>query len=136
MFSLRNALLHVRLPQLTLWKQPLRAMALFLSLGLLLAHSVIPHDHTDTQSNWMASSPVGFDLGMDHLSHFTVAGADAEVAFGVLAQQGLRNSETPIFAWALKVAQLPVQSPQVTPGQRQALGHAQSWAHRPPPVLV
>lgn len=136
MVTLMNALRHVRLPQVSLWKQPLRAMTLFLALGLLLAHSVVPHDHSNAQSSRMASSPLGFDLGMDHLSHFTVAGADEEIPCRVLAQHQLRNLETHIFASELDVAQLPALWPQGLSRHRPELGHAQSWAHRPPPVLM
>jgi hypothetical protein len=111
----------------------LRFLALGVAVGLLLAHSMVPHQHADSPFEVHASSPVGFDLGQDHLAHYTVSqeevseARNAVVVFGAMGNS-IVHGTTAYF-----------KNPQVySPAIKidVASGHGFSWAHRPPPSLA
>lgn len=136
MFRPSNSIQHDNPSEQALWKEAARALILFLALGLLLAHSIIPHEHADWQSAVSTSTPVGFDLGVDHLTHYTVSSEDAVASFAFVLKES--HSDGTSVVWAVRKDTFqPVFRPPFCASTRiQHSGHAKGWAHRPPPVLV
>jgi hypothetical protein len=136
MFRFAHSIQHDQPSGLALWKGTARALVLFLALGLLLAHSIVPHEHVDWQSAVSTSTPVGFDLGVDHLTHFTVSSEDEVTPYSFVLKES-RSYGTSIVCSVQQEASQPVHRLPFSASTRvKHSGHAQGWAHRPPPVLV
>lgn len=136
MFRPSNSIQHDNPSEQALWKGAARALILFLALGLLLAHSIIPHEHADWQSAVSTSTPVGFDLGVDHLTHYTVSSEDAVASFAFVLKESRLNGTSMVCSVQQEASQPVHRSPFSASTRVQHSGHAQGWAHRPPPVLV
>jgi hypothetical protein len=111
----------------------LRFLALGVAVGLLLAHSIVPHEHTDSPFEAHASSPVGFDLGQDHLEHYTVSQEEVSEARNAVVVYGFMGNS--IVHWTMAYSKNPrAHSPAIKTFVASGLGY--SWAHRPPPSLA
>lgn len=136
MFRPSNSIRHDNPSEQALWKGAARALILFLALGLLLAHSIVPHEHADWQSAGSTSTPVGFDLGVDHLTHYTVSSDDEAVPYACFLKHSYSHRNS-FVCWVDRKEMHPILRMPFSASTRvQHSGHARGWAHRPPPVLV